>query len=255
MKIGVVGLGLIGGSIFKSLKALDKYELVGVSSSVKEENISNDYNTLKGCDLVFVCSPMNATLDVLNKLDLILTPKTVVTDVCSLKGFVSKKKYNYKFIPSHPMAGTEHKGWENSFVGLFKGAKWAITPIDSVIIEEQELLEIVIKELGAIPIITTTEEHDKAVALISHMPMVIAQALCENIRENKLAQELASSGFRDTTRLALSNIEMASDMVSLNTENIKLSYSTLKTCVEKLLSERYSQQAEEIKDFRKNLYD
>ena len=84
MKIGVIGLGLIGGSIFKSLKALDKYELVGVSSSVKEENISNDYNTLKDCDLVFVCSPMNATLDVLNKLDLILTQKTVVTE-CRLQ--------------------------------------------------------------------------------------------------------------------------------------------------------------------------
>ena len=66
MKIGVIGLGLIGGSIFKSLQG--KYELVGVSSSVKEENISNDYSTLLDCDLVFVCTPMNATLEILDKL-------------------------------------------------------------------------------------------------------------------------------------------------------------------------------------------
>ena len=130
MKIGVVGLGLIGGSIFKSLKALNKYELIGVSSSVKEDNVSNDYTTLKDCDLVFVCSPMNATLEVLDKLNSILSSKTIVTDVCSLKEFVSKKKYNYIFIPSHPMAGTEHSGWENSVLNLFQGATWAITPIN-----------------------------------------------------------------------------------------------------------------------------
>ena len=106
MKIGVIGLGLIGGSIFKSLKAIGKYELVGVSTTVNDENISSDYDSLKVCDLVFVCSPMNATLDVLDKLESIISSKAIVTDVCSLKTFVSKKKYNYKFIPSHPMAGT-----------------------------------------------------------------------------------------------------------------------------------------------------
>lgn len=254
MKIGVIGLGLIGGSIFKSLKALNKYELVGISSSVKEKCISNDYNKLKDCDLVFVCSPMNATLDVLDKLDNILSSDVVVTDVCSLKSFVSKKKYNYKFIPSHPMAGTEHKGWENSFIGLFKGAKWAITPIDGEIIEEQEILEKVIKELGAMPIITTPEEHDEAVALISHFPLIIAQALCASIKNNKLAQELASSGFKDTTRLALSNIEMATDMVNLNKNNIINAMENLKNNFNSLINDSYKEKAEDIKDFRKKLY-
>lgn len=254
MKIGVVGLGLIGGSIFKSLKTMNKYDIIGVSSSVNEECVTSDYNSLKDCDLVFVCSPMNATLDVLDKLNDILPSRAIVTDVCSLKSFVSKKIYNYKFIPSHPMAGTEHKGWENSFIGLFKGAKWAITPINGEFIEEQEVLENIIREFGAEPIITTPDEHDKAVALISHMPMVIAQALCENIKDNKLAQVLASTGFKDTTRLALSNIEMASDMVNLNLDNIKNSYITLKDCMEKLLNDNYADKAENIKSFRKSLY-
>ena len=184
MKIGVVGLGLIGGSIFKALK--EKYEVVGVSSSVQEENVSNDYNALKECDIVFVCSPMNATLEVLEKLNNILDSNTVVTDVCSLKSFVSQKTYNFKFIPSHPMAGTEHSGWSNSFPELFNGAKWAITPLNNEISPEQEILETLIKELGAEPIITSADEHDKAVALISHFPMVVAQALCENIKDNSL---------------------------------------------------------------------
>ena len=119
------------------------------------------------------------------------------------------------------MAGTEHSGWSNSFPELFKGARWAITPLGNKVLPEQEILENIIKELGAEPIITSADEHDRAVALISHFPMVVAQALCKSIKDNSLAQALASSGFRDTTRLALSNIEMASDMVDLNQVNIE----------------------------------
>ena len=252
MKIGVVGLGLIGGSIFKALKG--KYNVVGVSSSVSEENVSQDYETLKDCDLVFVCSPMSATLEVLDKLESVLPPETIVTDVCSLKGFVSKKAYSYKFIPSHPMAGTENSGWDSSFPELFQGAKWVITPLNGEVTNEQEVLEKVIESMGAKVIITTPDEHDKAVALISHMPMVVAQALCENIKDNKLAQELASSGFRDTTRLALSNLQMANDMVSMNGENIAESLISLQECLQGLLTDVYPNKAKEIKEFRQNLY-
>lgn len=254
MKIGVIGLGLIGGSIFKALRNSDKYNVIGVSSSVKEENISSDYNTLKNCDLIFVCSPMSATLEVLDKLNNLLDESTLVTDVCSLKSFVSNKQYKFKFIPSHPMAGTEHSGWDNSFPELFKNANWAITPINNEIIPEQEILENIIKELGANPIITSAEEHDKAVALISHFPLIIAQALCDNIKDNKLAQALASSGFRDTTRLAMSNTQMASDMVELNQKNIEDAYNTFKNCFDNIIKDNYKQNADRIKDFRKKLY-
>lgn len=252
MKIGVIGLGLIGGSIFKSLSS--KYPTIGVSTTVSGDNISSDYNTLKDCRLVFVCTPMSVTLDILEKLDGILSPETIVTDVCSLKGFVSKKTYTYKFIPSHPMAGTENSGWESSFPTLFENAKWVITPIEGKIIDAQEILEKVIESMGAKIVVTTPEEHDKAVALISHMPMIIAQALCENIKDNKLAQELASSGFRDTTRLALSNLQMANDMVLMNGENISESLISLQECLRGLLTDVYANKAKEIKEFRKNLY-
>ena len=83
MKIGVIGLGLIGGSIFKALSS--NHKVVAVSRSINGENISNDYNILKDCDVVFVCTPMNATLEVLDKLNEKLAPSTIVTDVCSLK--------------------------------------------------------------------------------------------------------------------------------------------------------------------------
>ncbi len=249
MKIGVIGLGLIGGSIFKNLRG--KYSVVGVSRSLKETNVSDDYSTLKDCDIVFVCTPMNKTLEVLDKLEEYLSKEAIVTDVCSLKTFVSKKKYSYNFIPSHPMAGTEHQGWEYSYPELFQGAKWIMTPLDG---DVPEKLESVINELGAQIIITTPEEHDKAVALISNLPLVVAQALCANIKDNILAQTIAASGFRDTTRLALSNLEMANDMLELNRENIETAINSMLDSLKKLTDEDYKTQAESIKKFRELMY-
>ena len=112
MKIGIIGLGLIGGSLFKSLK---DYDVIAVSNSQSGENIYKSYDVLKDRDVVFVCTAMNKTLKVLDELENVLPAETIVTDVCSLKQFVSEKKRPYNFIPSHPMAGTEHKCYENSF--------------------------------------------------------------------------------------------------------------------------------------------
>ena len=242
MKIGVVGLGLIGGSIFKDLKKLN-YNVIAVSNSQCGEGIYKNYEVLKTCDFVFVCSAMNKTLEILDKLEEILPPDKVVTDVCSLKGFVSKKARPYKFVPSHPMAGTEHKGFENSFEGLFRGAKWVITPVFG---EDSRLVEL-IEELGASPVITTPEKHDEAVALISHMPMVIAQAIFKTAAENPLALEIAASGFRDMTRLAMSNTEMANDMVQINSENIQISILKLYKTIGDLTNSDYLEQINEIK--------
>lgn len=254
MKIGIIGLGLIGGSIFKNLLEGKKHDVIGISRSVNEFNVTKDYNNLKGCDLVFVCTPMNVTLEILDKLNDILDEKTVVTDVCSLKEFVSKKSYKYKFIPSHPMAGTEHQGWDYAFPDLFEGAVWAVTPKNDTDMKDFELLKSVIAELGAETVLTTPQEHDKAVALISHAPMLVAQALCKNIEDNELAQKLAASGFRDTTRLAMSNVEMANDMVVMNKENIKDVVTMLNSNIEKLFGSDYKSEAQEIKKFRENMY-
>lgn len=254
MKIGVLGLGLIGGSIYKKLKELGNFDLVGVSRSVKDPEINNDILALIGCDIVFVCTPMNKTLSILDKLNSLLDENTIVTDVCSLKEFVSHKNYNFKFIPSHPMAGTEKSGWGNSFPALFENANWAVTLKDDTKLEDFEKLKSVISSLGAKTILTTPKEHDRAVALISHAPMLVAQALCKNIEGDELAQNLASSGFRDTTRLALSNIEMANDMVNMNGDNIKEVIKLLNENLDELLDCDYKKEAQNIKDFREKLY-
>ena len=254
MRIGVIGLGLIGGSIFKALRESKKYDVIGVSRTVDEFNVSKDYSNLSSCDVVFVCTPMNKTLEILDKIENYLNENTIVTDVCSLKEFVSKKSYKYKFIPSHPMAGTEHNGWEHSFPDLFHGATWAVTLKDDTKLEDFETLKNIVETMGAHTVLTTPKEHDRAVALISHAPMLIAQALCKNITNNELAQTLASSGFRDTTRLALSNLEMANDMIAMNEKNIKDAVDELNNNIKNLLSGDYKKEAEQIKEFREKLY-
>ena len=245
MKIGIIGLGLIGGSLFKSLK---DYDVVAVSNSQSGENIYKSYDVLKDRDVVFVCTAMNKTLKVLDELENVLPAETIVTDVCSLKQFVSEKKSPYNFIPSHPMAGTEHKGYENSFEGLFKGARWVITG------EKNSKLIEIIEYLDAKPVFTIPEKHDEAAAMISHMPMVIAQALMLAAKDNPLALEIASSGFRDMTRLALSNEEMACDMVSMNHKNIEQAILKLYKAVGELTSGDYPKTIAEVKSVRSKMF-
>ena len=253
MKIGIIGLGLIGGSLFKELKK--NYDVIAVSQSQNGANIYKSYEILKDRELIFVCTPMNKTLDVLNKLENILEPETTVTDVCSLKKFVCEKQRPYNFIPSHPMAGTENKGFENSFEGLFKGAKWVITECQKNCPQKSkaDLIEI-INYVGAKPVFTTAEEHDEAVAMISHMPMVISQALILAAKDNPLALDIASSGFRDMSRLAMSNEEMANDMVTMNHKNIENSILKLYKSVGELLNDDYPNIITELKNIRSKMF-
>ena len=251
MKIGIIGLGLIGGSLFKSLKELG-YDVIAVSKSQNGEGIFKSYDVLRDCEIVFVCTAMNKTLTVLDELEAVLLESALVTDVCSLKGFVSKKKRPYNFIPSHPMAGTEFSGFENSFAGLFKGAKWVLTPCFGE--KDIEKLIKIITDLGAEPVVTAPDKHDEAAAMISHMPMVLAQALFLAASADDLALKIAASGFRDMTRLALSNTEMARDMVYMNSENIEKAILKLYKALGDLTHGDYAKMIETIKQNRSEMF-
>lgn len=221
-RVGIIGLGLIGGSILKALCRLKEYELIGISKSSYKKAAefctlsSPDINNIKDCDVIFVCSKMSETIDMLNKLETIVRPDTIVSDVSSLKRFVNKKKYSFNFIGSHPMAGTESSGFDASFAELFHGAKWILN-------KENTLLEDLIKKMGAKPVIIDENTHDKQACLISHLPMLISAALLDTaIKEDENALNIASSGFRDTTRLSLTDTALALDMLELNGDNFDI---------------------------------
>lgn len=252
MKISIIGLGLIGGSIFKDLKRLG-CECIGISQSQQGiEDVYSDYKYISGSELVFICKEMNKTIETLKVIEPYLNENTIVTDVCSLKGFLANDSYKFNFIPSHPMAGTEFSGWSSAQEGLFNGAKWVITPLKQDY--KSGLLEEVIAKLGAEVVYTTPDEHDRAVAMISHTPMVMAQALFKMCEDNELALKLASSGFRDMTRLALSSVDMAEDMVNMNSKNIQDCILKFYATMGELTKDNYREQITEIKSQRERMY-
>ncbi len=243
LKIGIIGLGLIGGSIFKALKHKG-HSVFAVSKSQKGDNISSDINILKNCDVIFVCTKMSQTLDTFEKLKNVTGEDTIVTDVCSIKGFLENKTWPFKFITSHPMAGTEFSGFENSFKELFVGAKWVLG-------ERNETLENLIKQMGATPVFANAKEHDIAGAFISHAPALLAFAIFKAAQDNPLALNLASSGFRDMTRLAMTPSGLISDMLELNEENIDLAISKIINSLQQIKSLPYNQKIEVFEQIAK----
>lgn len=258
MKIGIIGLGLIGGSIFKSLTdgGHDLYVVTRNAETLRKignqvEACSHDYSILSECDVVFVCTPIGKIPETLDKLEGIVSENCIVTDVASVKEFVTKKKRPYKFIPSHPMAGTENSGYDASFKELFEGAKWVVTPYDY---SDTRILESLIKELGATPILANPKEHDQAVAMISHFPMYAAQCLYASFKDNQLAMKLASSGFRDTTRLAMTDLTLACDMLNFNQKNIDEAQQKFIKTLDELKIGNYLEKITEISQSRRNMY-
>jgi len=260
-KIGIIGLGLIGGSLLKKLREYDEFELYAVSRNEQTQKtlkewgitVSSSLETVKLCKIVFVCSPISKTLEVLDKLENIVSPSAIVSDVASVKEFIGKKKRPYKLIGGHPMAGTEKQGFENSFKELYEGAKWVVCPFYNYTKNDIELLKSIVEKTGARVIEADAKEHDFAAALISHMPLIISQAVFTSAKDNKLALLLASSGFRDMTRLACSNLDMAKDMLKYNKTNIEKAFDDFANSLNSLTSQ-YSKQIEEIKEQREKMY-
>lgn len=247
-KVAVVGLGLIGGSILKGLRQKRNYHLLAVSRSqsnldvAKSFDVAHDYSIdvadAKGYDVVFVCAPISKTVDAIEQLAKYVDENTIVTDVAGIKKSIVDKVEQVcpmlNFIGSHPMAGTEHKGVENALSDMFVDAKWVITPSVRTRCEYIDKLAKVITDLGAKPIIADAQSHDTAAALISHFPLFVAQALFGAIdsypddKVRELALKLAASGFRDTTRLAATNPELAVDMEILNKTNVAVAVKAYK---------------------------
>lgn len=260
MKVGIISLGLIGASILKAISN-HRFDIVCVTRN--EDSIekakkyraeaSNDLTTVKDCEVVFVCSPISKTLEMLDKLETIVSEDCVVLDVASIKEFVMKKQRPYKFIGSHPMAGTAENGFDAGFKELFEGAKWVLCPSDNVEEKDIEKAKTVIKQTGATTLIAEPKEHDMAAALISHAPMFLSQAIFETIRDNELAKKLASSGFRDMTRLAMSNTQMADDMLEYNGENISKALGILGESIVYLQTD-YKEKIEKTASERRKMY-
>ena len=236
-KIGIVGLGLIGGSLALKL-LIEGYDVSAYDPNLKSNSVRLDSSKLvlnenlkflDTCDLVFICVPLRHIVESIEEIQPYLKSGSIITDVGSVKSFVCDKvKEIFKrndccFVGGHPMAGTEKSGFENSFPELFEGKTW-------VLMSENEELKSVIEKTGAKVLITSAEKHDKAAALISHLPLLLSIGLLktlENLSDQELktlAMQMASTGFNGMIRLAKGNSVLNTDLLSLNKLNLKEAY-------------------------------
>jgi prephenate dehydrogenase len=245
--VGIVGLGLIGGSIGLALKAKTQFSIYGfdldaaVAKRALEIGAIDSYvQKLEDiglqANLIFIAAPIAQTAQTIKNLLPFLSPGTIVTDVASVKwGIVNEVEKelfnrNVTFIAGHPMAGKETQGIDTADPKLFEGRPWVLIHNDNVPLEAYKQMENVITLIGAQTIVLDAETHDMAVALVSHLPLLVANTLLETVAENQLwniSSKLAAGGFRDTTRLASGNPQLHKDIVCVNREKILLALSEL----------------------------
>jgi len=235
--IGIIGLGLIGGSLGLELREKG-FRTFGVSQREKTrdralergivDEISEGYSLLNQCDLIFICTPIEAIISTVQDLIPYLKPETIITDVGSVKGKIVPKLSELwsNFIGGHPMAGTTQSGVDSGFIGLFNNAPYVLTPTDQTPQKAIDLMTEIIKLLNSRLYFCSPEEHDQAVAWISHLPVMISGSLIQsclkekNLKVLELAKNLASSGFKDTSRVGGGNPELGLMMAKYNSQEL-----------------------------------
>ena len=276
MKIGIVGLGLIGGSLGLKLQSLN-HTIYGIANNelnkkqAKEKKLANfvscDLNLLKECELVILALPIKDLINPSEQLVASIPRESFVTDVGSVKEIIVNTWENLHplFIGSHPMAGTEKKGVNSGFEDLFKNSKWIITPTQNSDLNAFRTISELIKSIDCEVCQASPKEHDEAVSLISHLPIFLASALIEtaHTKNNQslldLTQKLAATGFADTSRVGGGNERLGLDLAINNQINVLNAIHKFKNKLNKLESlikeenwELLSNKLAEAKEIRQN---
>lgn len=237
MKIGIVGLGLIGGSLGLDLKG-QGHEVIGVArrAATVEEAIalgavtqaSTELSELRGTDIVFLCVPIHTLESVAVDLIPHLTDTTVLTDVGSVKTAVVEAIAPRwpNFVGGHPMAGKTEVGIAVAEPHLFANRAYVITPTDQTPPSAIARLKELAMALGARVYLCSPANHDRAVAWISHLPVMVSSSLIQACLQETddevrhLAQQFASSGFRDTSRVGGGHPELGVMMARYNRQEV-----------------------------------
>jgi len=258
MNIGIVGLGLIGGSIGLKLQSLN-HTVYGVTNNdlnekkAKERKLANiisqNYKILENCSIIILALPIKNLINPSKNLIEAIPTKAILTDVGSVKVPIIKtwEKIHDLFIGSHPMAGTEKKGVNAGKIELFDNSKWVITPTNRTDQIALKTLSKLFKNMGCDICFENPDIHDQAVANISHLPIYLASCLIETAycQHNEdllnLSKKLAASGFSDTSRVGAGNPSLGVDLAENNTINILNSIKNFKkniSEIEKIFEER-----------------
>jgi prephenate dehydrogenase len=252
-KIGIVGLGLIGGSIALAARqlwpsslviAVDNKDVLETAMRLHAIDVAaDDLIVLAEADLVILAAPVRQNLALLDALDENVRQPAVVTDTGSTKrAIVDAAKQlpaRFTFIGGHPLGGAAAAGLENARPDLFRNRPWLFTPANDAGGEALEKLTAFARALGALPRTVSVAGHDRLLAFLSHLPQLTASALMQvvgtAVGDDGLG--LAGRGLVDTTRLASSPADIWKDIAATNADEIGEALDTLISLLQELRSD------------------
>jgi prephenate dehydrogenase len=251
-RVTIIGLGLIGGSIGKALKAaqpehrLQGVDLPGRLDAARESGLFEALHAdgagaeaVKHADVVFICTPVSRTLELLPDLAEDVPTRAIITDVAGMKRAVvdvAMQAFNFPdapyFVGGHPMAGKAQYGFAFSDAHLFEGRPWILTPAPHDPVEKLQILEGLITSTGARLHLMTPDEHDRAMAVASQLPQLVSTALM--LTAGDRANAVAGPALREMTRLAASPAGLWNELAQLGKRHLIGELHSLKSYLTEL---------------------
>jgi len=235
-KIGIVGLGLMGGSLALALRRTsDLFEFIGLDhnqSHCKEalelglvDSIASSLEEIKQCDVIFLSIPVDSIIAISKKLTH-LDPNCTVIDLGSTKAKISESipaDIRHNFVTAHPMAGTEKFGPSAANADLYKDKVVVLCDLEKSGQHQQEVAKSLFTSIGMKLVYMDAKEHDRHAAFISHMPHAVSYSLANAVMRQEARESivaLAGGGFKDMSRIAKSSPNMWEDIFRQNKENL-----------------------------------
>ncbi len=235
MTVGIVGLGLIGGSIAKAYRANADCRVLGCDANSSVDGFAQLSGMVDGeltkenagqCELLILAAYPAAAKAYLQDIAPHLSKTTIVLDclgtkerICDL-GFALAREYGFTFVGGHPMAGSEHSGIKYAKADLFQGASMVLVPPDRNDILLMARVKALLKPLGFARItVTTAQEHDRRIGFTSQLPHLLSNALVQS-PSAQLHTGFSAGSFRDLTRVAELNPRMWTELFLENQENL-----------------------------------
>jgi len=249
MTVGIVGLGLMGGSLGLDLqdKKIAK-RVLGVDHNISHCEDALEYGLvneiarvedIKKCDMIFLCVPVNAIVKIMPELKDVDKNTTIVDMGSTKQKIVEKtpKEIVENFVASHPMCGTEKYGPSAAFKGLYDGNTVVLCNTERNSQMHKKRAEELYKKLGMQLFYMDANEHDKHAAFISHLPHAISYSLANTVmsQEDPISiLALAGGGFKDMSRIAKSSPKMWSDVFKQNRSNLLTSIDLFEKEMQKI---------------------
>lgn len=246
MNIGIIGFGLIGGSLAKAIKKVhaqnsyiigyDKqpaYTKAAYEEGVIDSIAADTARSFSNCAVIFICTPVSYTSQIIENLLPYVANDCILTDVgstkynlvCEIDQIIQKSTKRVYYVGGHPMAGSEKSGYSASTAYLFENAYYMLTPMGNTPEFILFILQKMIERIGAIPLVLSASYHDFAAANISHIPHIIASSLVHLVKDNDgdsgHLHALAAGGFKDITRIASSSPDIWTSICISNKQQIQ----------------------------------